>query len=168
MLVPFDIITNSSTRTHLLRLPRLETLDLLFSGIALPMAQFLASLTHLKSLTLRAPTIAPYILEPFETSTQPLEKLEVYLTRVLPDDEIDTLRTALRHSDRLGPICIIFMGPPDSRQVLYAPTEEAALALVAERDRQNAKTAENKERWERTTKLKLLGGLINLTMESRS
>ncbi|KZO98400.1 hypothetical protein CALVIDRAFT_562306 [Calocera viscosa TUFC12733] len=183
--LPLDLITNPHTRAHLSRLPRLAKLAVTFSRFSLELAQFLASLEHLKELTIRMPRLlGPNLFEPFNAGPQTLNgpvqqltKLEVSVLTKIPEETLDGLKTSLHFSDRLRTVTTVYMGVGDEKEVVYAPTVEAVLALAeqGQQERREEEAADARgqdvggrpQHWERTTNLRLFGGLIGLRMEAK-
>ncbi|KZT55941.1 hypothetical protein CALCODRAFT_484371 [Calocera cornea HHB12733] len=184
--LPLDLVTNPHTRAHLTRLPRLQKLAVTFSRFSIEVSQFLASLEHLKELSIRMPRLlGPGLFEPFNAGPQTVEgrpvqaltKFEVNVLSKIPEETLDGLKTSLRFSDRLKAVTTVYMGVGDEKEVAYAPTVEAVLALAeqGQEERREEQAEESVEQdangrpkhWERTTNLRLFGGLIGLRMEAK-
>jgi len=158
--VPFDRVTNPSTRNHLRNLPLLDTLDLSFAVLSPEMTAFLASLPHLTTLTIRVPSITHSLTALPALSN--LQKLTIYT--LLTPEQIPPVRTLLTEiAPALGEIATVYAG----REVVYAPTEEEALELARQAEREPERETGSEKHWERTTNLKMFGGLVGLRMESR-
>jgi hypothetical protein len=145
--IPFDRVTNTSTRQHLRTLPRLQSLDLRLDTLSTDIGQLFATLPHLRRLALRLPSLHPVQLAPFATpqtahvlgeeaggaadevqaqdGRAPLEALEIKAA-VLHDDVLPDLRAFLAADSRLGPITTIIRGQEE--EVVYAPVEQVTLA----------------------------------------
>ncbi|EJU01912.1 hypothetical protein DACRYDRAFT_116333 [Dacryopinax primogenitus] len=190
--LPLELITNPHTRTHLLHLPRLTTLTLTFSRFTLDMAQFLASLVHLKELSIRMPRLlGAELLNPLiaanthaDNPGQTLSKFELHVLSRMPEGILDPLRSELGYST-LGAVTTVYNGVGEYREVVYAPTREAVLALAQAGEEEREREGEEGQagapaegegggegegrgrQWERTTNLRLFGGLIGLRMEAK-
>lgn len=108
----------------------------------------------------------PQILSgtPTITGAHHLIKFEIH-ARVIHDDQLEPLRTLIRSDTVLASATTVFGGADAT--VVYAPDEEVMLFLAAERERENVEAEKVEQRWERTTNLRLFGGLVGLRMESR-
>lgn len=102
---------------------------------------------------------------------QHLRRLELH-ARVVHADHVEPLRALLAADARLAGVTTVFAGADAT--VVYAPTEQAALALALDAERgagaaggEAQAAAPVADRWERTTNLRLFGGLLGLRMESR-
>jgi hypothetical protein len=103
-----------------------------------------------------------------------LEHLELR-ARTIHEDMLDLLRGTLAAEPSLAHIATIRRGRGDHEEIIYAPEAVTAAALAAaDAAAQEAagSTAGTQERsstnhWERTTYLKLFGGVIGFRMESR-
>lgn len=176
--VPLDLITNETTRKHLLYLPRLAKLNLHLRHLSLALAAFLAALPYLTSLTLVVPVFSLDALLPFagvNAGEQPLGELVIYALRL---DDVEATRAYILRDERLGRICTLYgSGAGQETQLVYAPDGTVPMEVGGKGERKDAKgevggkgTGEiesEKEHWERTTRVKLFGGLVNVTMESR-
>jgi hypothetical protein len=221
--VPFDRVTNPTTREHLRNLPRLRSLDLRLDTLSSDIGHLFATLSHLRRISLRLPSVHPSQLAPFATPQTArvlgeeaggaadevqaqdgrahLEVFEIRAT-IVHDDVLPELRAFLAADSRLGPITTIYRGTGSDQEIAYAPAERAAVALelveianqtADEKLRASSVAAANsasqgasgssehfargsvirmsdvggKDHWQRSTNLRMFGGLINLRMESR-
>jgi hypothetical protein len=121
----------------------------------------------------------------------PLAKLEVHAV-LLHADNRAPLRALLAADPRLARVTTVFAGPADGESVVYAPTEARAVELALEEQRgaeheevgeggrrggkvrakgeggaEGSAAPASRDHWERTTNLRMFGGLIGLRMESR-
>jgi hypothetical protein len=127
---------------------------------------------------------------------QALRKLELHVLTKIPEADLDRLRESLRWSERLKAVATVYHGIGEEKEVVYAPTVEAVLELARQEEEeerrrlglgpesaqgagqvgerqvqtsaQPAKEGEGEGKpWQRTTNVRLFGGLMNLRMEAK-
>jgi hypothetical protein len=192
--VPFDEVTNETTRRHLLNLSRLTNLNIHVLHLTTSLTTFLRTLTQVRSLTLTVYSFSLSALEPFASvntarrldgEDEGLSEIVIFAMRIM-DSQTETIREFLASDPRLGQICTMYAGRANDAKLVYAPEgayrNESAVtgpstgpsAGPQDHKEPNSKdmatssdSGTDQEHWERMTKVKFLGGLVELTMESR-
>ncbi|EIN11205.1 hypothetical protein PUNSTDRAFT_118714 [Punctularia strigosozonata HHB-11173 SS5] len=195
--VPFDEVTNDTTRKHLHNLTRLTNLNIHVLHLTPAMAVFLRSLTQVRSLTLTVYAFSFHALEAFTFANMPpsshtissngdgegqehgqgLKELVIFALRIM-EGQADAIREFIARDPHLSRMCTMYAGRAKDAKLIYSPeiarAEEAAVAGPSEKEQgegakatKDGESKNDQEHWERTTKVKFLGGLVELTMESR-
>ncbi|KDQ51882.1 hypothetical protein JAAARDRAFT_62240 [Jaapia argillacea MUCL 33604] len=176
---PFNLITNPSTRNHLLSLPRLRSLTIhLSQSLSLATSNFLASLPHIREITVHAHTATVSALAPFAQlqtawaqteitedtvldAIPHLTSLTLHLRQILSDADLEALKQWVSSTEsHLATITTIWL----LKRPVYLPPNVDHV----EEDDDEAKW----DRWqqssgtEKITTLRLFGGLLGLRMES--